>query len=76
MEAKHDGEGGGRQQDVIAIVIEAVGCCHRKSISNLATMMCNLLSDCVVNFFTFTGGAIGCKIYNSSNDQHNVLQTK
>ena len=35
LEAEHDGEGAGRQQLLVLIVVEAVGCCQGKSTANL-----------------------------------------
>ena len=35
MEAKHDGEGGGGQQLLVVLVVQAVSRCQGKSVSNL-----------------------------------------
>ena len=35
MEAKHDGEGAGRQHLLVVVVEQAVGCCQNKSVPNL-----------------------------------------
>ena len=35
VEAEHDGEGAGRQQLVVVVVIQAVSCCQGKSVANL-----------------------------------------
>ena len=35
MEAEHDGEGAGGQQLLVVVVVQAVGCCQGKSVSNL-----------------------------------------
>ena len=35
VEAEHDGEGAGGQQLLVVVVVQAVGCCQGKSVSNL-----------------------------------------
>ena len=35
VETEHDGEGAGRQQLLVAVVIQAVGCSQGKSVANL-----------------------------------------
>ena len=35
VNTKHDGEGAGGQQLLVVVVVQAVGCCQGKSVSNL-----------------------------------------
>ena len=37
MEAKHDGEGAGRQHLLVVVVVQAMSCCQGKSVSDLGT---------------------------------------
>ena len=38
VEAKHNGEGGGRQHLLVVVVVQAVSCCQGKSVANLMKM--------------------------------------
>ena len=35
VEAEHDGEGAGRQQLLVVVVVQAVSCCQGKPVANL-----------------------------------------
>ena len=41
MEAEHDGEGAGGQHLLVVIVVQTVGCCQSKSVTNLGRNMFN-----------------------------------
>ena len=43
VEAEHDGEGTGRQQLFIVVIVQAVGLCQRKSVANLSRGQCRKL---------------------------------
>ena len=51
VEAEHDGEGAGRQQFLVAVVIQAVSRCQGKSVANLKKTLQELrmLSSVTIN---------------------------